>query len=86
MEPILDALKPVLEGLAGGWGVAVQVLLVVGVLRVVVKPVMAIAQSVVSLTPSQKDDELVQKILDSKVYKALVFTLDWLASIKLPKK
>lgn len=62
------------------------VLMVIGALRLVIKPVMSIARSVVEFTPSKADDETLNKVEQSAIYKGAVYALDWLASIKLPAK
>lgn len=60
-------------------------LMVIGALRVTVKPLMAYYESHVQSTSDKEDDERLKKLKASKVYKALVFLLDYTASIKLPK-
>jgi hypothetical protein len=45
---------------------------------------MVFLQAVVEATPSQSDNVLLQKVMESKIYKGLAFVLDYLASIKLP--
>ena len=47
---------------------------------------MTIVQNVVGLTPTVKDDEFMAKMMDHKAYKAFAFFVDWIASVKLPKK
>ncbi|MEW6303501.1 MAG: hypothetical protein AB1705_08530 [Verrucomicrobiota bacterium] len=59
------------------------VLLVIGVLRVAVKPAMALFYTIVKATPTDWDDKLYERVESSKVYKAICFALDWLASVKL---
>jgi hypothetical protein len=56
--------------------------MVVGVIRIVVKPLMALIKSVVEATPSKADDELVAKVEQNAIYKGFVFVIDWLFSIK----
>lgn len=64
----------------------IKVIFWMGLLRLMMKPVMTAIGEVIKLTPTQKDDEVWAKVLDHKVYKAVVFVLDYVASIKLPKK
>lgn len=64
----------------------VGVLVVVGALRVVLKPLMAMLQSYVDYTVDTKDNEMLAKLMDSAAYKALAYALDLLGSIKLPAK
>lgn len=86
MDAILMFLQPLLEGAAGKYGIVAQILMVIGALRVVFKPVMSLIQAVVKVTPSEQDDSLLNKILESKAYIAISYILDWSASIKLPQK
>ena len=86
MEEILLFLKPLLEGLLGKYGWLVQVVAIIGALRLFIKPLMSMAQAYVSLTPSVKDDEFLKKIQESSIYKMVSYLLDWFGSIKLPKK
>lgn len=55
---------------------------VIGVLRVVVKPLMSIVKAAVEQTPSTKDDAAVAAFEQSKLYKTLLFIIDWLFSLK----
>jgi len=64
----------------------VKVIFYVGLARLIMKPIMSAAAEIVKLTPSQKDDAFLAKMLDNKIYKAISFGLDYIASIKLPKK
>jgi hypothetical protein len=85
MEELLGYLKPVLEMLAGKYGVVAQVLGYMAAARIFFKPIMTIAESYVNLTPSLKDNEKFEKIKASKAYKMVVFLVDMFASVKLPK-
>lgn len=86
IEQVLGFLKPMLEAAAGKFGVIVQIVAVIGALRVVFKPVMVLVQSIVSVTPTVKDDEFLAKFMGHWSYKLISFLLDWTASIKLPQK
>jgi hypothetical protein len=61
----------------------VQVLLVVGILRVVIKPLMSIARAVVTLTAGDADDKALDKVEASSIYKGVTYVLDWFTSIKI---
>jgi len=65
--------------------IAAQVFMIMGVLRAINKPLFALLQSYVDATASKSDNELLAKIMASKVYKYLNFILDWSTSVKLPK-
>lgn len=71
--------------LVSKYPVVAGVIAVVGILRLVVKPLMSIVEAVVLETASKKDDEAVAKVKDSGIYKGLIWVVDYLASVKLPK-
>ena len=62
------------------------VLMVVGFLRLSLKPAMTILQAYVKLTPYDNDDKWLANLEQSAGYKLLVYLLDWLLSVKLPEK
>ena len=87
LSGLADLLRPVLEiAFAYLPENAIAILLLVGGLRVLFKPVMAALEAIVAYTPSKKDDKLYQDLQESKAYKALRFLVDYIASIKLPQK
>jgi hypothetical protein len=79
MDVILGLFKSLPEWL-------MVVIMIMGSLRLVVKPVLELVKAIVLITPSKNDDELPAKIEKSGVYKAVIFVLDWFASIKPVKK
>lgn len=85
LDQALLLLGPVLEGMAGKYGLLAQVLLIVGGLRLLFKPLVSLAQGYVNFTPNPKDNEILAKIMDHWAYKAFAYFLDWSASLKLPK-
>ena len=72
-------------GLLLKYPVAVTILMVLGICRAVFKPIMSVASAYVQATPSIKDDAALIKVESSKIYKSLVWFLDYTLSIKLPK-
>jgi hypothetical protein len=62
-----------------------SVLVVMGILRAIFKPLFSLLQAYVDATESKTDNEKLQKFKDSKIYKALAYLLDYAASVKLPK-
>lgn len=64
----------------------ITVFLIMGSARVVMKPLVALVQLIVKETPSQDDDKWLAKVMDSKTYKTVCFVLDWVVSLKLPRK
>jgi hypothetical protein len=85
-----DLVRGLIESLAGSNGVVLQVLTtlvtVMGVARLVVKPVMVALRAIADATPTPVDNQLLDNVEQSKVVKILVFLADWLLSVKLPPK
>lgn len=63
-----------------------QVIVILGGLRLVIKPIMTAIDSYVQSTKSLDDDKALEGFKAGKFYTTLVFVLDYVASIKLPKK
>jgi hypothetical protein len=61
------------------------VFIVIGVLRVVFKPLFSLLQAAALATPTLKDDSIIKDIMESKIYLGIAYVLDYLGSIKLPK-
>jgi len=79
--------KPVIEMLLGILPAGVvSALVIIGGLRVVFKPLMALFEAISIATPSKKDDELYKKVVEGNTYKTIRFIFDYIASIKLPAK
>jgi hypothetical protein len=85
MEQILLFLGPLFEAYAGKYGAAVQAFSILGSLRFFIKPLMGLLEAYVAFTPSKADDLLPEQIKNNKVYKAIVYALDWFASLKFKK-
>jgi hypothetical protein len=85
IESILPVFGPILEALAGKYGAFAQILMIMGLARLCMKPVMTAAGEIVKITPSEKDDAFLNKMLVSPWYKGVCFVLDFVLSIKLPK-
>lgn len=71
--------------LADKFPVITTILMVMGTLRAIAKPLSTFVHEVVKATPTAKDDEFVAKIEASKVYSSLHWALDYFTSIKLKK-
>lgn len=61
------------------------VIFVMGIMRLVFKPLMALAHNVVEATPSKNDDTILAKIESNVVFKVLAFLIDYVGSIKIKK-
>lgn len=62
------------------------VLIFVGGLRFIFKPLVSLAKTYAASTESTKDDEFIAKLESSKVYQIIIYVIDLVASIKLPGK
>ncbi len=54
----------------------------IGALRLFLKPI----QVMIQMTPTKKDDEIMEKVMESKAWKVFRFALDYFASIKVAPK
>ena len=79
----MDVLLPILQDLVSKYPVISTIVFVIGVCRVVIKPLMSVARAVVDLTPNQADNAKLDEVEASSAMKTLLYVLDWFASIKL---
>jgi hypothetical protein len=73
-------------GLLSGNPIVASILVIVGSLRLAVKPLMTLIQIYVKLTPYDSDDKWLQNLEMSKGYKLLIYLMDWLLSVKVSEK
>ncbi len=85
MEQLLAALAPLLSAYAGEFGVAIQIVSVIGTLRLFFKPIFAAVSQAVKDSPSVSDDEILGKVNNNKFFKGFIFALDLVGSIKIKK-
>ena len=78
-------MQELLETFVGANGWMVQVLSIIGLLRVLIKPITEAAIAYAKWTDNKRDDSLVDKVIKSSIYQKLLFVLDWLTSIKIKK-
>lgn len=80
-----DELTQLLTKFVAQFPVVATVLIGIGILRAVNKPLFALLKAYVTSTPVLWDDEMLTKLEQSKLYRTVSFALDWLGSVKLPK-
>lgn len=80
---VADPFADLVAGLAGKYPWLATVLAVVAACRLLLKPLFTFLHEVVKVTPSQKDDVLLAKVEASRVFRWVVFALDYLLSIRL---
>jgi uncharacterized membrane protein required for colicin V production len=70
----------------GKYPLFATVVVIIGFLRMIMKPVMTILQAYVKLTPYDSDDKWLESFEQSKSYKLVVYLMDWVLSVKMPEK
>lgn len=75
-----------LSQLAATHPILMSILVAVGGLRLLMKPIMVGLHRFVRMTPTAKDNELLAKLESSKAWRAFAWTVDYLGSVKLPVK
>jgi hypothetical protein len=85
MEQLALILGPLLSAYVGDFGVAVQIVSIVGTLRLFFKPIMAGVEQAIKDSPSQEDDIILGKVQKNIFYKGFIFVLDLVSSIKIKK-
>jgi hypothetical protein len=80
---INEGLTDKIIALAERYPVVASLLLLLGALRFVIKPVMTAIHFFVASTESKKDDEMLAKVEHSWLFTGFLFLVDWIASIKL---
>lgn len=81
-ESLLQTLEPVVEGLSGKYGWLTTVLLAVGSLRILIKPLMLALERALRSNPEKL--ERLQEFEAGPIYRTVALLLDLGASIKLP--
>ena len=81
-EAIVPAMEPLLEGLSGKYGWLTTMVLAVGSMRLLFKPLMLALEHALQSDPSKL--ERLQKFEAGPIYKTIAIVLDLGASIKLP--
>ena len=75
-------LQPLLDGLLGKYGWLTTVLLAIGALRILFKPIMLVVENALKNDPAKF--AAIQKFEAGPIYKVIATVLDVGASIKLP--
>lgn len=78
-------LQQLIMDLSAKYPAVVSMLMLMGAVRLLNKPIFAFLHAFVEVTPSSKDNEILGKVENSKLYKSICFVLDYLFSVKLIK-
>jgi len=81
----LDFLKPLIESYGGKFGLVVQIFSYIATTRLVFFNLRPAIAKIIEGTASKVDDEILEKVINNKIYKFLVYFLDFTTSIKFPK-
>lgn len=79
----IQQVNDVVSGLSGKYGFVSTILLWVGAMRFMFKPLMGFIHLAVKATPTQVDDWGVEKVESSATWKWITWAIDWLCSIKI---
>jgi hypothetical protein len=82
-DQVATGVTDTIINLANQHPIIASILILLGSLRLVIKPLMAGARLWTKSTESTRDDEILNKVEASWLYTAFLFALDWLTSIKL---
>lgn len=75
----------VIIGMAEKYPIILTIVAIMGMARVILKPLMTFLHAVAEATETTKDNEYLAKAESSAIYKGLHWVLDFAFSLKLPK-
>lgn len=84
MESILATLLAFFVSFAQKYPFFASMIVIMGTFRMFFKPLVSMLRAWASATASPKDDALLDKVESSPIYKAIMFIVDYIASVKLP--
>lgn len=82
--PLAQSIEAFVIGLAIKHPWIASALLLLGTLRLIIKPLMSLIRLVTKSTSTPADDQFLDKVEASWLWTAFLFIVDWLTSIKLP--
>jgi hypothetical protein len=82
-ELAADLARPLVVRVVQSHPWVASLLILIGSLRLLFKPIMSLVRSRIAATPTTEDDAQLQRVMSSWWYQALAWTLDFVASIKI---
>lgn len=84
----ISSVDPMILAFISKFPFVTKILIFIGGLRAIFKPLTSFTWAIVNATPSKSDDEKFKTITSSKIYGLFAFFLDYAASVKAknPKK
>lgn len=86
LEEIISTIIQQILAWALQYPVIASILMVIGTLRLIMKPLMTFLNELVIIIPGDTDNQILSSVENSKWFKGLMYVLDWFASIKFPVK
>jgi len=83
---IWEILSPVVLDFVLGNPKASVIIFVIGILRILIKPLMLIIKKIIEFTKTDKDDLLYEKAKKNIFVRIIFFLIDWMTSVKLGGK
>lgn len=80
---LVVALKELILNLAVKYPLVLSFVSAMGFLRMIFKPTFTFARAIVEATKTKSDDAVMDKVESSKITKAILYCLDFFASIKI---
>lgn len=85
MNEIID-LTNITQIIEGKSGILASILIIVGTLRLTIKPLLSFLHTFVDSTPTKVDNDFLEKVENSKVLKVIFYLLSLFASVKIVPK
>jgi len=81
----MESLIEFVVNFIAGYPIFATIVMIVGILRVVNKPLFALLHAVASLTKPEWDNEILNKVESSAAYRYVCYFLDYITSVKIKK-
>ena len=85
MNELID-LTNITQIIEGKSGILAAILVIVGSLRLTIKPLLTVLHTFVNSTPTKVDNDFLEKVENSKVLKTIFYLLSLFASVKIVPK
>lgn len=83
LDQIGAFLLPILMGFITKFPVLAAVIVIMGIMRAIFKPIMAVLHAYTASTANPADDAALEKVEASTAFKIVAWVIDFLGSIKL---
>ncbi len=84
LDGIVTAIIQQILAWANQYPTVATIIMIIGTLRLIMKPLMSFLHQLVAITPGTGDDQLLDEVEHSQIYTTFMYILDWFASIKPP--